>query len=873
MKLLSKILKPAAFVISGIMAVMFVAALLVQDKVADIILKSLSNDISTKFETGAVRLSFIRRFPKATLDLKNVLVRSSPGFDRKCFGGIDTDTLLAARSVIMEFRMRNIIKGNYTIERIGVKNGLLRILTDTSGMVNYDIRSVNPSASDDDLIINLEGIFLNSVEALYDNRATKLIIAGIMETGRLRSRISGDNIDFTGKGDLKIDLFSLYDFRINKNINTRVNVILNKSEEGIRIEKSTLSFDDNILSTVGFISSDDLLDLSVKGENIDIAGLKSYLPDSFLKKVTAYNPGGLLAVDGTIKGKVTRTANPGININFSVKNGKVTYRPTSPEIKNVSFNGSFTNGTKMIPQTSSLKFSNFRGKLGSSDYSGSLVLSDFGSLNCSLELKGILIPAELREFFNLSAISAPEGSVEMDLRTHGKIPDKENFRIADIFTVISDSRLKFNSFGLGLHNGRIRIENVTGLIMASGKISAKDLDFTYNGQRIKINGTFTGLPQWLAGDNVTLTASGSLNSDRIVGDSFLPEKTSGNGDRGNTKPFTLPGDVALNVDFNIGNLTFKNFNAQNVTGTMTYKPRIMNFNKLKINSLEGLISGDGFFLQNADKSYMLKGTFSLDRVNVKKAFTVFNNFGQNFIRDENLEGILSGSLTMLIPLDPEFKPSVRSVTADGKYILEKGALVNFEPVKELSEFIDISELENIRFEELANDFFIRNNSLYIPQMDVRSSAADLSINGRHGFDNDYEYHVKILLSEILSKKIPRPKPNTTEFGAVKDDGLGRTSLLLKIEDKGEDVKVSYDVKAAGTRIKDEMKKERQSLKTILNEEYGWFKNDTIRREKSSGSGTPRFKVTWEETDTVKVTTEEPPAVKKELKIRNLLKKR
>ena len=141
MKLLLKILKHAAIVIAGIMIVLFIAASLVQDKVADIILKSFSNDISTKFETGSVKLSFIKKFPKATLDLKNVLVHSSPGFDRKTFGGLDTDTLLSARSVIMEFRIRNIINGNYTIERIGVKNGSLRILTDTSGLVNYEIKA------------------------------------------------------------------------------------------------------------------------------------------------------------------------------------------------------------------------------------------------------------------------------------------------------------------------------------------------------------------------------------------------------------------------------------------------------------------------------------------------------------------------------------------------------------------------------------------------------------------------------------------------------------------------------------------------------------------------------------------------------------
>lgn len=876
MKLVSKILRPLAFVISGIMAVMFVAAMLVQDKVADIILMSLSNNISTKFETGSVRLSFIRRFPKASLDLKNVVVRSSPGFDRKCFGRTDTDTLLAAGSVKMEFRIRNIINGYYNIERIRVRNARLKILTDTSGMVNYEIRSLNQTTQGNELVINLDGINLSNVETIYDNRATKLIISGIMENGRIRSRITGNNIDFTGKGDLKIDLFSLYDFRISKNISSRVNVILNKSDEGIRFEKSSFVFDDNEFIMDGFVSADNLLDISVKGENIDIAGLKAYLPDRFLEKAKEYNPRGMLALDGTIRGKVSRTVNPGINIAFSLKNGNVSYKPSSSGIQNVSFDGSFTNGREMTPGTSTLKIGNFRGRLGSSDYTGSLVLSDFTSPDCSLELKGRLIAGEIAEFFNLNTVSAAEGSVDMHIRTKGKIPAIRNLSLTDIFGIINEGRLGFNSFGMNLNNNRIRIGNVTGQILFSGNITAKDLDLTYMGQRMRINGSFTGLPQWAAGKNATLTASGSLSSDRISLDAFFPEKTGQGSKEENKKPFAFPDNVILDFGFSIADLEYRDFRARNVSGKMSYKPRTVNFNNLNINSLDGLISGDGYFLQNADKSYIMKGGFSIEKVNVKKAFIVFNNFGQNFIRSENLEGLLSGSLAILIPMDPELKASARTVTAEGKYILEQGALLNFEPVRKLSDFIDITELENIRFEELENDFFIRNNSLYIPAMDVRSSAADLSVNGRHGFDNKYEYHVKILLSEILSRKVRRPKPNTNEFGAIRDDGLGRTSLLLKIEDRAGEVKVSYDVRAAGTQIKNDIRKERQSLKTILNEEYGRYRDDTAAPAKSSGSGTPRFRVTWEEADigdTARIRSEESRQGKQELRLRDLLKKR
>jgi hypothetical protein len=197
-------------------------------------------------------------------------------------------------------------------------------------------------------------------------------------------------------------------------------------------------------------------------------------------------------------------------------------------------------------------------------------------------------------------------------------------------------------------------------------------------------------------------------------------------------------------------------------------------------------------------------------------------------------------------LNTQFK----TLTAEGKYVIVNGSLINFDPVKQLSSYIELSELENISFEKMENDFFIRNNFVYIPQMDVKSSAVNLTVNGKHSFDNDYEYHVKMLLSDVLSRKRKKYKSSVTEFGVIEDDGLGRTSLLLKIVGKGEEVKVGYDVKAAGTELKNNIKSERQTLKSILNKEYGWFKNDTAAKQKPAEKKT-RFRVTFDEIDTVK----------------------
>jgi hypothetical protein len=557
---------------------------------------------------------------------------------------------------------------------------------------------------------------------------------------------------------------------------------------------------------------------------------------------------------------------------FSVDKGDVIHANSALAIKNISFKGFFTNGSGMVPETSSLTFSDFKGTLGSSAYTGSLKLSDFKELKGVLQLKGRLIPSELKQFFGLKSISRTEGSIDLDLKMDGIIPEKEKYTFADFFTFNTTADLKLRSFGIGLKNDKIVLNNATGDLLVSKTVTARDLNFTYNDQHIILNGTFVNLTEWLSGAPVTMTARASIGCDRLTVDSFLPDSSKADTSSGSKRALSLPGDMFLDLNFNIGALHYKTFRAENISGIFSYKPRIMNFKALKLNSMDGVISGDGFFMQNVNKAYFGRGSFNFEEININRVFSVFHNFGQDFLKAENLAGTVSGSLSVLIPMDSLLHPIVKNITAEGKFLIKDGALIDFEPVRALSRFIEITELENISFEELENDFFIRNNFLYLPQMDVKSSAADLSINGKHSFDNDYEYHVKILLSEILSKKIIKPKPNTTEFGAIQDDGLGRTSLLLKVENIGERVKVGYDVKAAGNKIKKDIKAERQTLRTILNEEYGWFRNDSSAGQKPA-AGKPRVRIVWEEADTSKARPAEPDPEKNDNTIKNLFRKK
>jgi hypothetical protein len=871
MKPTLKILKLLGILIITISLILISASFLLQDKVADIILKSLNKNISTKLEVGSIKLSFLRKFPKASLELKDVLVHSSKAFSPESFKITNTDTLLSARFVTVDFKISDILKGIYNIERVGIRSGKINLYTDSDGFVNYDISVKKQAQTGDVFTINLEKISLTNIKTCYNNKATKLIINGFIKEGKLKSRITGSDIFFSAKAALEINNFQLFGTRLSNTVNSVLDLTLLSSKSGIQIKKGVLEVENYNFSIKGSVSSDKMIDLNITGKNVDLSKIRNYLPEKYRKLVSEYNPSGLLAINSSIKGPLSRKINPHTEISFLLNKGHVSFGKSAVSINDLSFAGSFTNGSHNRTETSSVLFKDIQAKLGTAEYTGSLKISDFDNPKTELILKGKVIPGELKEFFDLQNISTSTGSVDMDLKLKSNLWPIEKITLPDFIDMKPEVDLVFNSLDIRFRNDKFMFNNINGTLSVSDSIRATNFQFNYKGQKIKLDGEYKNLPEWLTGRPVKLIASGDVYISRFIPELFFKNLTSSDSLTHSKTAFSMPDDLILNINFKIDSLNYKSFSSSKIAGSLTYKSRLLTFKSLSMESLNGMISGNGFFVQNKNKSLIARGSFNIADIDVNKTFITFHNFGQDFIKAENLKGSLSGSLALLLPMDSLLNPLVNSVTAEGKYLLTNGALIDFDPVKHLSTYIELSELENINFEQLENDFFIKNSIVYVPQMDIKSSAADLSVNGKHGFDNNYEYHVKILLSELLSRKRKKNKNNVTEFGVVKDDGLGRTSLLLKIESKGKEVKVGYDLKAATGEVKNNIKRERQTLKTILNQEYGWYKNDSIPKQEPVEKKS-RFRISWDETESVNPKSD-TPVVKKASFVKSLFKKK
>jgi hypothetical protein len=321
----------------------------------------------------------------------------------------------------------------------------------------------------------------------------------------------------------------------------------------------------------------------------------------------------------------------------------------------------------------------------------------------------------------------------------------------------------------------------------------------------------------------------------------------------------FPENLVAELNVSVSNFTLKKFKAKNAIAKVNYKPGMYVLNSVFFETMNGKVSGNGGLMLDGNSNLVVKGQTSLKKIDIKQLFYVFENFGQTILRDNHLKGSLSGDILVSCEWDNKMNINKNTVLVESNIEIANGELINFEPLLGLSKFIALSELKDIKFSTLKNQVYIRHSQIIIPQMDINSSAFNITGSGVHDFDNHYTYRINVLLSEVLARKAKQNKKENSEFGIVEDDGLGKTKIPLIIVGYNSDYKISYDTKGLKDIIKESMQGQKRELKNIFREEFGMYKSDsTVTKPKSP----QKFNLEWDEKPAPEKTKTEQKTKKK-----------
>jgi hypothetical protein len=760
------------------------------------------------------------------------------------------------------------ITGTVAVRSITVREGKINLLTDKRGDINYLV--VTGEKKKKSKNVRLNNISAMNMRTVWYDRSSGLRVSGRINEAMLDGDIFKAGIFLNTTVSVDVDSVnvqgtSISGFPVNASVKMR------KSDNSLSVAKGTIDLAGLSFNVDGMVNySMSTLDLAVEGKKINIGSLVSMLPGKWMSRAGGLSPSGIMDFRCGLKGPYGEAGNPHIELNYALTDGRVSSQRSGLKVNNLSFSGGLTNGALNNPETFLFTVDNMNATYGKAKLTGSFRLSSLIRPHVTLAVNGDINFDDLRKIIKTDYIRDQKGSVSGHIKLSGVLPDSMKLEMASLPSLHPDASFVFRDFGATIASSGISLTDANGSLIINRDFIADSLSFTLMDQHFRVNAIMRNFTGWVAGGPEIMVVTGNVSADRFVTASFTGsenDSTASTGKRLNI----FPSDVSMKITLTADSIISQGFRAANFRTSLEYEPFMFTFSDIIAEGLDGMLTGEFRLGRQKDGGYITRSKLDVTGIDINKTFSSFNNFGQDFIVSDNLFGNLTGTVTVLAPLDSNYKIVTKSLVSDAHLVITDGRLVHFALAESLSSYLDLDELRDISFSRMENDIFITNRTVSIPKMLINSTAVNFTLYGTHNFDEDYSYHTRLLLSEVLSRKARDRNRSDDVFGQVQVDGAGKATIPLKIECINGTVDVGYDFGQAKDNIKEDIATEKQTLKGILNEEYGWYQADTLKKKPAESK--PKFKITWEEGKEPAAATETSQEDVIESPIRTLLKKK
>ncbi len=823
-------------IVTFLFALLIVLTFVFEDDIKKYVTEELNTHLNTKIIVAPddINLTFIKDFPLASIEFENVTALDATN------DTISRDTLFSAGEVSFSFSILDIFRENYTIRNIALEDGMVDVRVDKNGNDNYHFLKSDTLATASDsseVAFALEEITFTNVdlgysdapsESMYKLHVNDLVFAGDFASGEFALETEADFlIEELKQKDVSLFKGNYGHLNLGMNINTKSGSYAITTGE-LQIAEFMLDLSGNIQDK----QNNYLVDLLIKGQDVDIASAISLLPDSARTNIADFESTGEFYFEATVKGLSGDTLTPDVEANFGIRNGAtLTKKNSGITLSDISLAGLYSNANN----SDRLEISEFTASTSKSKLKGSFFMKGKNP-EYAASLSGNIDLAELQEIFEFDTIDAMSGKMDIHFDASGMQVDPGSLTAADLRKFKTWGDLKLTDAMFRTKNSSLDGDSLNGQLTFDGNnVSIKQFSGNYSGSDFVISGSVKNLLGFAFTDEEILAIDGEVTSRNLNLDKLLAsDQTASNNN--SAYELVLPERLKLHLNANVRHTKFCRFEADAITGTVDIKNKTLYANNVSFRSMEGIITGNGTIDATGD-SLLITCNSKISNVNITKMFYVFENFGQDSLNptlgDKNVSGILNSDVTFASMWDTKLNVNEKQIYTFADVSIEKGELRNFEPLLALSRFISVDELKAIKFNTLKNTIEIKNRVVSLPKMEIKSSAVDLAMSGTHDFDNMIDYHFVVSLDELRARKAKTSKKENDEFGEeVEEDGSRRYKLYVAMKGPIDDPKITYmDRKGFIEQKKEEIRQEKQNLKEILNKEFGWFKKDsTINQE-------------------------------------------
>lgn len=799
----------------------------------EFVLNELNHFLRIKVEASEVKFHFLSSFPRASIEFSNVKGFAPPDFSAHQFSGYG-DTVFSFKAMRLEFNLPDLLRKYYSIHSVQINEGSLNVLVDKNGIPNYLVWKKSEIGEGSNFFIELKDVKIRDVFFRYQSLFKQVKIENLLSHARVQGDFSAFEFTMAVKASGLTGIMQIDSLVFQGGIRSLLETNILVKEGTYKIQGGRLEAGKLLLTADGTMKKGPplVMDIIVRMTNADLREILKSLPTTYKEKFQKFSPSGRLTGFLRIYDTVSPSRSPRFEAEYQLNKGRFRLI-NEVYLENLATKFRFSTGAIHSLRSASVHLSETSFSIKNSRFSGSLGLENFMHPSVIMSLRTDADIGELYRSFRGDSTIFCQGRIRGDFFARGTLQNLTTFKRKSLTDWRYGGTLQISDGAIFSKNQGIQLTEINGLLKPGHEFVIKDMNLVSGSNRFRVQAFLPGFHRWLTSEKM-LELHAQIYSPSLKLTLGREEKNEEKVQK--TKGLHFPDSIRLHLNFSLDHLQIGKFGADHVAGIASYYPFMLVLRSVTMETMSGKVSGGGVVVQRYNYDFMVKAQCNFNKLDINQLFSGMNCFGQTFITEKHVRGILDGHADVQAEWDNQFRLKPETVLAGASVTISKGELIDFEPLMSLSNFIKVEDLQHVYFSTLQNEIYIRDKTVILPVMDIKSSALNISASGEHHFDNNYTYRIRLLLNEVLSGKAKKMKPENTEFGTVSPDDAHKMLLHLIIRGDGKNVNVGYDTKSAFSDIKGRLRNEKETLKAILKEEFRRNRSDSVFRNGNKTNG-------------------------------------
>lgn len=776
----------------------FILALVVRSR-KEAILAEITQQLGSRINGNLViedmEPSLLRGFPNISVTLKNVSLKDSL-FNRH------QHTLLDVKEIFVKVNTFAILRKEVDIRQITLENGAIYLYTDTSGYSNtYLFKGKKKGAPQTKKEPTIQNIQLNNILFTMENHQKLKLFR--LDVRSLRGRMDYGPNGWRCRLNKEIKILDLAfnttkgSYAKDKTLKAEVDITWDAAKKMLTVPEQVFRFDGQPLKVgmeFNFSYTPAQFKLHIAAEQIGFRTATSMITRNISSKLDSIDFEKPLNVYADVRGRMKFRDTPYVGVTWDTKDNVLNGKAAT--VAQLSFKGAFLNEVQP-----NLGHNNANSRLSIYDFKGQYdsipVTADTIRI---LNLAKPVLTGRFRSQFPLTRLTHPIGAHLFDFKKGEALVDieyagswdkkdtvpgflKGSIQIKDgAFTYVPRNQavqechatLDFEGQDLFFRNIRLRSGSSTMLLEGSIKnilnfyFAAPEkiqMDWAMRSPLINLN----EFQSFFVKRHRKAAASHTNKNHRHA--------------RVMKQLEVVLEECSVNMQLGIDKVRYRQFTASNVRAGLELSKEQIRVFEVALQTAGGSMMVDGHIDHGRNNNDKFRLDARIKQVQVDQLFHEFENFGQTGIEGKNLKGTFSATANVTGGMREDATVKPRSMFGSVTFDLNKGALVNYEPLQNLGRFVFRKrDMSNITFERISNTLDIRGNKIIIHPMLIASSVLNIQLEGVYGMPKGTDIKLQVPLRN--------PKNDELVTGAAELTKRQKKGIVINLHAvDGEDGKV------------------------------------------------------------------------------------